>query len=115
MSNKLGNLNDLAYALGASEPMLVNCTESAQQSVSGGETTLTMDSEGYYYAAYRSCSADRLAMNTSEGSSRVFSKTTHRYLLELGLCQQGEEISLTNSDGEAVEYSVYRLDEAVVR
>lgn len=114
LSNKLGNLNGLAYALGASEPMLVNCTESAQQTVSGGETTLTMDSEGYYYAAYRSCSADRLEMNTSEGRSRVFSKTTHRYLLELGLCRQGEEISLTNSDGEAVEYSVYRLDEAVV-
>lgn len=115
MSNKLGNLNGLAYALGATEPMLVSCTESAQQLVSGGETTLTMDREGYYYAAYRSCSADRLEMSTSEGRSRAFSKTTHRYLLELGLCRQGEEISLTNSDGEEVEYNVYRLDEAVVR
>lgn len=115
MSNKVGNLNSLATALGAQDLLIFNCTQEVKQVVADGQTAISVDEDGYYAAAYFSCDSDRLEMNTSRGRKRVFSKTTHKYLLELGACKAGEEITLSNENEERVEYHIYRINPDAVR
>ena len=44
-----------------------------------------------------------------EASTR-YGKTTHRYLMEFGECEAGEEIVITNTKDCAVDFDVYQLD-----
>jgi uncharacterized membrane protein YfhO len=107
-SSKIGNLNRLARLLGASGDMLVR-TDCGQE-VTAGSTTITVAEEGVYYVAYESCTADTLKAAADSGCQRKYSKTTHRYLMELGTCSAGESVTITNSKEEEISFRVYRLN-----
>ncbi len=112
-TSKSANLNSLAYALGAKQELL--SVSACSQEANPGSTTLIPQEDGYYYAAYVTCGQDSLVETTGTGRTRKFSKTTHRYLLELGYCSAGEEIAITNSGEETVSFYVYKLNEEAVQ
>lgn len=105
---KIDNINALGSVLGASEPMLekADCLQQNEN----GKTTITVNEDGYYYAVYDHCSSDTLTEHVTDGRSRTFSKTTHRYLLELGYSHFGDEITLSNTQMENMSYTVYKLN-----
>lgn len=105
---KIDNINSLGSALGASEPMLEKA--DYMQQGKNGETAITVNEEGYYYAVYDHCGADVLTEHVTGGRSRTFSKTTHRYLLELGYCKFGDTVTLSNTQMENISYTVYKLN-----
>jgi uncharacterized membrane protein YfhO len=107
-STRVNNLNRLAGMLGASDDMLVRVA-CAQES-EAGSTQITIPEDGIYYAAYESCSADTLTAAKDSGWQRKYSKTTHRYLLELGTCSAGESVAITNAKDEEISFYVYRLN-----
>jgi uncharacterized membrane protein YfhO len=107
-SSHIENLNQLAELLGASEDMLTRV--GARQEVSAGSTTITIEEDGIYYAAYENCSADSLKAVSDTGWQRKYSKTTHRYLMELGSCSAGDGITITNAKDEEISFRVYRLN-----
>jgi uncharacterized membrane protein YfhO len=108
-SSKRDSLNSLANALGAEGELLIaaDCTQNANP----GETVFSIREDGYYYAAYINCSVDSLKGTLSGGRSFTYSKTTHRYLMDLGYCSAGDEISIANSANETITFYVYRLNE----
>jgi uncharacterized membrane protein YfhO len=108
-SSKRDSLNSLAQALGAEGKLLIaaDCTQNANP----GETVFSISKDGYYYAAYINCSVDSLKGTLSCGRSFTYSKTTHRYLMDLGYCSAGDEISIANSANETITFYVYRLNE----
>ena len=107
-SSDIKNLNHLAESLGAEEEMLTRI--GCEQEIDEGSTIITFDKDGIYYAAYEKCSADTLTATFSTGRKRKFSKTTHRYLLELGECAAGENVTISNRKSEEISYRVYRLN-----
>jgi uncharacterized membrane protein YfhO len=107
-TDRLSSLNSFAMALGAEGNLLYQpfyTTEEAE-----GCTTIDIPEDGYYFADYVSCSADSLTVSRSDGWTKQYNKTTHRYLLELGECTAGTQVSITNTDGEAITYHLYRLN-----
>lgn len=103
--------NQLAQLLGATEQMLVpvSCVSEV------GESSFVAKETGYYYATYASTSVDSLTQENSDGRSRSFTKVSHGYTLELGYCEAGTEVSITNSKNELVQMTVYRLNPEVVQ
>lgn len=110
-SSKIYSINSLGRLLGAADDMLTltECTQDENP----GTTTLTFDHDGYYYAAYDSCSTDSLTFSHGEYET-TYSKTTHRYLFNLGYVKAGETVSVTNTDADAVRFNVYELSIAAV-
>lgn len=105
---RIGNINDLAYELGADTPMLQNV--EIEPVVSTGITTFVVPEDGIYYGYYANCSSDSLTVSVNGGPSTRFGKTTHRYLFEFGECQAGDEVCITNGKGEMIDFYVYKLD-----
>lgn len=85
-SSKIYSINSLGRLLGAADDTLTltECTQVENP----GTTTLTFDHDGYYYAAYDSCSTDSLTFSHGEYET-TYSKTTHRYLFDLGYVKAG--------------------------
>lgn len=110
-SSKIYSINSLGRLLGAADDTLTltECTQDENP----GTTTLTFDHDGYYYAAYDSCSTDSLTFSHGEYET-TYSKTTHRYLFDLGYVKAGETVSVTNTAADAVRFNVYELDAAAV-
>ena len=109
---KIKQINDLTYALGAYEPMLEYVEPGAV--VAAGETKIIVPEDGIYYGYYDKCSADNLTISINDGPATKYGKTTHRYLLEFGECQAGDEIKITNTKGENISFFVYKLNLDVV-
>ncbi len=109
---RISQLNSLASLLGADEDMLTMISCGAEESA--GSTTLAPGKEGYYFAAYQKCSADSLTETVSSGRKKTFSKTTHRYLLDLGYCGSTDTVTIENADQETLHFSVYRLNLSAV-
>jgi uncharacterized membrane protein YfhO len=107
-SADIDNLNRLAASLGASEDMLTRT--GCEQEVTAGSTQITIPADGSYYAAYETCSADTLKASSSSGWKRKYSKTTHRYLLEIPACSAGDVITITNTKSEEISFRLYRLN-----
>ncbi len=110
--SRIGNINSLAKALGASGNLLIS--SSRQTVVKPGETTITMSQDGYYYALYDTCSTDQLHASFLSGRTKTFSKTTHRYLLDLGYYKVGDVITISNANDEEIDYNLYRLNMAAL-
>ena len=106
--DRIASLNSLATALGAEGEMLFPavCTVTDQL----GDTRIDIAEDGYYYASYPSCSTDSLTVTRQDGWRQKYSKTSHRYLLNLGECKVGDEIYITGQDAEKVDFRVYRLN-----
>lgn len=108
MLDRLGSLNSFTRQLGAQGDLL--CPATYTQDQNAGDSTLTVAEEGYYYADYVTCNADSLTVTRDDGWTQQYGKTTHRYLIDLGQCGANTQIHITNTDGETVEYHVYRLN-----
>jgi uncharacterized membrane protein YfhO len=105
-TGKIGMQNKLASLLGASEEMLVPAVSESKAGVS----TVTADENGYYYATYASTDIENLQMETDSGRSRSYSKVSHNYTLDLGYCKAGETVSISNTSGETLNITAYRLN-----
>ena len=105
---KLTHINDLGHVLGATGNILSKVDPYIVEEE--GSTSITVAEEGFYYANYTSCSADNLSISINGGPITRYNKTTHRYLFELGECQVGDEIMITNSKSEKISFSVYKLN-----
>ena len=105
---KLNHINDLGKALGVEKNILSNADVFME--VEEGTTSITVAEAGIYYANYSKCGADNLNIRINDGPITRYNKTTHRYLFELGECQPGDEITITNSKSEEITFSVYKLN-----
>ena len=105
---KIKYINQLGTVLGAEENMLSKADVFME--VEEGTTRITVGEAGVYYANYGSCSADNLNIRINGGPITRYNKTTHRYLFELGECQPGDEITITNSKSEEITFTVYKLN-----
>lgn len=105
---KIGHINRLGEVLGIEKNTLY--MGDVDTKVEEGCTTITVNKDGIYYANYDSCSADNLNISINDGPYTRYNKTTHRYLFELGECQAGDKITITNSDSEAIDFNVYKLN-----
>ena len=112
-ADRMASLNSLTSALGAEGQMLYPAT--CVTDANAGDTTIDIAEDGYYYADYVSCTSDTLTVNRSDGWTKQYSKTSHRYLIELGECKAGDEIHIINSNMESIEFQVYQLNEKVVQ
>lgn len=112
-ADRMASLNSLTSALGAEGQMLYPATCVTDENA--GDTTIDIAEDGYYYADYISCTSDTLTVNRSDGWTKQYSKTSHRYLIELGECKAGDEIHILNSNMESIEFQVYQLNEKVVQ
>jgi uncharacterized membrane protein YfhO len=106
LSEKIVMQNKLAYLLGASKDMLVLTDSESKPGVS----TVTADVSGYYYATYESTDIENLTMESTSGRSRSYSKVSHNYTLDLGYCEAGETISISNTADETLTITAYRLN-----
>ena len=107
-SAKLNGIDQLGYALGASEATLWDA--GYEIDAQPGVTTITMLEDGYFYGETDSCSADTLTICDSYGKETGYSKTTHRYLFEFGQYKKGDVITIKNRAQEEIMFSVYRLN-----
>ena len=110
--NKIAQINDLTYSLGAYEPMLAH--QDVGMVISEGETKIIIPEDGIYYGYYDKCTSDSLTVTINNGAATRFGKTTHRYLFEFGECKAGDEIRITNGKNENINFYVYKLDLDVV-
>lgn len=102
----IGAQNLLAELLGSEETMLVPI-----EAVSGaGESSFEAEESGYYYATYDKTTVDNLTEETSGGRTRSFTKVSHGYTLDLGYCEAGESVKVTNTLDETVTLHVYYLN-----
>ena len=109
---KISQINDLAYVLGAYEPMLEY--KDVGNDVSAGETKIVVPEDGIYYGYYDKCTSDNLTVTINDGAATRFGKTTHRYLFEFGECKAGDEIRITNAKNENITFYLYKLNLDVV-
>lgn len=105
---KVNHINLLGEVLGVEENLLSKA--DVYMEVEAGSTCITVAEEGIYYANYSSCSAENLNIRINDGAITRYNKTTHRYLFELGECQPGDQIMITNSKEEAISFTVYKLN-----
>lgn len=105
---KISHMNQLGYALGSDKNILYK--PEVDMVVEEGVTSITVPESGIYYANYSKCTADNLNISVNGGPITRYNKTTHRYLFELGECQAGDEISITNSKEEEISFTVYKLN-----
>ena len=105
---KIAQINELGLVLGATENMLSKSEVYMQ--VEEGKTSITVDEAGIYYANYDKCNTDNLSISINGGAATRYNKTSHRYLFELGECQPGDEILITNGKAEEISFTVYKLN-----
>lgn len=105
--------NQLAQLLGADGLML----EPAGVSViaNAGETSFLVEETGYYYATYEKTNASTLTLENSDGRSRSYAKASHGYTLELGYCEAGTRVAVTNTIDETLDLTIYRLNPETVQ
>ena len=105
--------NRLAQLLGADGLMLEQAAVPVDVNV--GETSFIAEETGYYYAAYDKTDAATLTLETSDGRTRSYAKASHGYLLELGYCEAGTKVAVTNTINEALALTIYSLDQEAVQ
>lgn len=107
-SSKRQGINSLGRVLGAKEDTIE--LAGAHVKVEAGETRITTNSDGYYYAEYINCDSDSLKVSSEDGRQTSWGKTTHKYLFDLGYYNAGDVITISNSNNEEIDFIVYRLN-----
>ncbi len=102
--------NVLGYLLGAAEQMFIPVPSVS----SPGETVIEVEEDGCYYATYETKSVDTLNLGVSDGRTRTYTKVSHGYTLDLGYCEAGTTVTVTNSSDATVALTVYRLNLSAV-
>ncbi len=108
VSGKTANINALATALGANTALL--SMASVEMETNPGETVIRVYEDGLYYGYYSSCNTNNLNISINGGEGVQYGKTTHRYLFELGDCKAGDVIRISNNAGEAVRFTVLKMN-----
>lgn len=98
--------NSLVFALGAKEELLVPVSTEA----TGESTVIHAEQDGYYYGYYTGKEVNSITATVGE-CTRKFSKCAHVYLLDLGYCYAGQEITLTSMEGTLPQIQGYRLND----
>ena len=111
-NTRINNMNDLAYLLGAETKMFTQV--KSEQTAKEGETTFVIPEDGYYYMGYDYCDSESLNLTSTERKEIKYSKTSHRYLMEIRECVAGEEITVKNKTNEIINYTLYTLEESAV-
>lgn len=106
--SKLEGINQLGRLLGAQEDMLRPAAYTMESEP--GETRITVQEDGYFYADNTDCMSDTLTISSEDGRSTTYSKTTHRYLFDLGYYHAGDVIRITNRKSEEIPFFAYKLD-----
>lgn len=102
------NLNRMAQALGAKEDILVPLKGTVDADAE--KTVIETEEEGYYYATYSNKSVTNITATNGE-RVRKFTKCSHGYILDLGWCENGDLVELTNtSNVSEFQVQVYRLN-----
>lgn len=97
--------DSLCRELGASEPLF---TETAT-TVETGKTTIHVSEDAYIVAYYSD--KDAKSMTADYGvKTRKFTKCDHVYLLDLGWCTAGTDISLTSADTDLIKAQGYQMN-----
>lgn len=102
-------INTLHFALGATDNML----EIADYDIEcePGETVIKINKDGFYYADTNDIkTTDSLTFSYPDGHSTTYSKTTHKYLFDLGYCHMGDEIKVSGKTGEKIMFYVYNTN-----
>lgn len=108
---KITQLNLLAQALGAKGTMIYNVDGSVETETLKGSTQIKIVTSGYYYAAHKGCDVSNLTVrNVRTAFSKTYGKTSHKYLMELGYCEAGDVITISNTGNAEVEFNTYRLN-----
>ncbi len=104
----VGNLNRLARCLGAKEDLLTPLENAV--AVEEDITTVTASEEGYLFGVYSDASVKDIQVVNGK-RKRKFGKCDHGYLLDLGWCEAGDSVEVTNTS-EASHFSIqaYRLN-----
>lgn len=105
--------NQLAQLLGADEMMLRQI--AVPLDVKAGETSFVAEETGYYYASYDKTDAATLTLENSDGRTRSYAKASHGYLLDLGYCEAGTKVAVTNTIDEELELTIYFLNQEAVQ
>lgn len=100
--NSISAQNMLGYQLGAEEALL----EPIDTEVKDGVTTIHVSESAYVYGYYYSKDAREITAVAGE-RTRNFEKCDHVYLLDLGYCEAGTDITLTSPDTGRLEVQGY--------
>lgn len=102
----IGAQNELAYLLGAEEPMLTAIPSESEVDVS----TITVPQDGYIFAIYEKTDIENLTEETDQGYTKSFTKVSHGYTLDLGYCTAGTTIKIKNTVGKQLNITAYYLN-----
>ncbi|MBR5565638.1 MAG: YfhO family protein [Roseburia sp.] len=102
----LTNINSLAVLLGADSSFLVPVSTTDEEGVS----TLEVLQDGYYYMSRGKIKFDSLTMESSDGRSKNYAKTSHNYFLDLGYAKTGDVIKVKNKEEETLDTQGYYVD-----
>lgn len=106
----LTNINSLPMLLGAESSLLVPLYTRDEEGVS----TLEVQQDGYYYMSRGKIDFDSLTMESSDGRSKNYAKTSHNYLLDLGYAKKGDVIKVKNKEEKTLKTQGYYVDENVL-
>lgn len=106
--------NSLAKALGIEEPLY----ESIPVTYENGTAILEAEQSGYVYIYPHACSTRDIAADI-EGYEKIFERVYYPYLLNIGWCNAGSRVRLTQSgdkrnEKNRLELSAYRLNPPVL-
>lgn len=102
----IGAQNELAYLLGAEEPMLTAIPSESEVDVS----TIIVPQDGYIFAIYEKTDIENLTEETDQGYTKSFTKVSHGYTLDLGYCTAGTTIKIKNTVGKQLNITAYYLN-----
>jgi len=104
------NVNELALLLGADSAFLVPVDTKDEE----GVTTLEVRQDGYYFLSRNKISFDSLTMESSDGRSKSYAKTSHNYFLDLGYAKAGDAIQIKNKEEETLKTMGYYINETAL-
>lgn len=87
--------------------------EGAEVTEYDSEAYFTAETSGHYYAYCKYSKADNVSVS-SDSLNKTFKKVKYDYILDLGQHSAGDEITLTNEDGGALEAVAVRLNTDVL-
>ncbi len=108
---RVPNVNYLARMLGAGEDLM---QKAGELRADGEDAVFIPETDGYYFAEHPNLSAESVEVRTEKYETK-FAKTSHNYFLDLGYLSAGERVTLSASDNQPVEGTVYLVSEEAVQ
>lgn len=117
--NPVQRQNHLAWRLGAQESIFLPVGVSSY----GDTAEILVSDSAHYYAYTANTKIDTVKLTAVSGtedsesahSSKSFTQIKKKYILDLGYYKAGDTISLRAENGQPLELTAYRVDEAALR